>query len=253
MPPQLRQIADFGTSEPWVARIEMTMLEFLSLIRVVPRGQDTAATEDQMAAYKQKQEKAKGQVMALAEELGQAFIDLRRLRVAGGAFSTQLETVKAYRDLYEHLWVSYKDRFQKLMQTLGFDVGFIFQKDEKLDQLAAVFLAAHPGVDPELIDRIREDKVGWHLALRTHRDDGEHNTDGPTLGDNPLHNLEGAEIIFSNTWHAMEDVFVCSMEEEFGNQLTIFEVPEAKRNPDAPKKYAVGLTVDTNTGQVMSR
>lgn len=244
--PELKKIADFGTSEPWVARTEMTMLDFFPFLKV-------GDGDNPVPAFEAKKEAATGLAMSIAEELGQAFIDLRRLRESKGSLPTELETAKAYRDLYGHLWVAYKSRFQELMKLLGYDIGFIFDKDAKFDQLAVAFMAAHPGATPHLIERIKEDKNTWQKALYTYRNDGEHNIKEPTFNGHPMHSLENAEVIFSNTWHAIEDVFVHCMEEEFGKQLTIFEIPKEDRDQGIPKKYKVGLTVDTKTGEVKTR
>lgn len=244
--PELKKITDFGTNESWVARTEMTMLDFIPFLRV-------GDGDNPVLAFEAKKEAATGLAMTIAEELGQAFIDLRRLRESKGSLPTELETAKAYRDLYGHLWVAYKSRFQELMKLLGYDIGFIFDKDTKFAQLSTAFLAAHPGVDPHLTERIKEDKSSWQKALYTYRNDGEHNVKEPTFNEHPMHSLENAEAIFSNTWHAIEDIFVCSMQEEFGKQLTIFEIPEEDRDPAIPKKYKVGVTIDTKTSEVTTR
>lgn len=244
--PQLKKIADFGTSEPWVARTEMTMLDFFPFLRV-------GSSDNPVHAFEAKKEAATGLAMAIAEELGQAYMDLRRLRESKGSLPTELETAKAYRDLYGHLWVAYKSRFQELMKLLGYEIGFIFDKDAKFDKQAVAFLVSHPEVDAQLMKSIKDDKNSWQKALYTYRNDGEHNIKVPTFNGHPMHSLNNAEIIFSNTWHAIEDVFVCCMQEEFGKQLTIFEIPKEDRDQAIPKKYKVGLTVDTKTGEVKTR
>jgi hypothetical protein len=250
--PQIKKVADFGTDEPWFARTEMTMLEFLPFIRT-ERHVDLITSKDIPGDFNNKKKSLTDRVMALGEELGQAYISLRQIRAAKGSFPTHLEMVKVYRELYSHLWVAYKDRFQKLMKDLHYDVSFVFHNDNGFAQKAAEFMKNYPDVDPELIDRLQEDKAGWHKALRTFRDDGEHNTDGPTFEGHPMQSLRNAEVIFSNTWHAMEDIFVCCMQDDFGKQLTVFEIPKEDRDPSMPKKYKLGLTVDTKTGEVKSR
>lgn len=251
--PQLKKIADFGTGEAWLARTEMTMLEFLPFLRVENNQDGDPISDVEMAKFKAKQEAATGLAMAIAEELGSAFIDLRRLREANGNLPTELETAKAYRDLYGHLWVSYKSRFQDLMKLLGYDIGFIFQDDKKFDQAVGEFQTNHSDINPELFGRIREDKESWQKALYTYRNDGEHNAKEPTFNGHPMHDLRNAEVIFSNVWHAIEDIFIHCMQEEFGQQLTIFEIPKEDRKTEIPKKYAIGLSIGTSTGEVKSR
>ncbi|MEJ0073058.1 MAG: hypothetical protein WDN27_03185 [Candidatus Saccharibacteria bacterium] len=251
--PQLKKIADFGSGEEWIARTEMTMLDFLPFLRVDKSAEDVKANGTLKEAFDEKKEAATGLAMAIAEELGQAFIDLRRLRETKGVMPTEIEVSKAYRDLYGHLWAAYKGRFQDFMKLLEYNIHFIFDKDSKFDSLAANFTVAHPNVNGELIERVRSDRATWHEALHTYRDDGEHNVKKPLFTGHPMHSLHTAEVIFSNTWHAIEDVFIHCMEEELGEQLTIFEIPKERRDTMVPKKYAVGLRVDTATNQVLSR
>ncbi len=243
---ELKKVADFGASEPWVARTEMTMLDFFPFLKV-------DGGDDPVTAFEIKKEAATGLAMSMAEELGQAFIDLRRLRESKGFLSTELETTKAYRDLYGHLWVAYKSRFQELMKLLGYDIGYVFDKDVNFDQLVAAFQIAHPEVDPQMTERIKEDKRTWQKALYTYRNDGEHNIKEPTFDGHPMHSLQNAEVIFSNIWHAIEDVFIHCMQEEFGKQLTIFEIPKENRDQAMPKKYRVGVTLNKVTGEVEAR
>jgi hypothetical protein len=252
--PQLRQISDFGTSEPWVARIHLTFLDLLKFVRPGPVEEVKKLSGPEIVATtKAKQEAATGLIFALAEDLGQAFIELRRIRQPDGTMATELAQSKAYRDLYGHLWAAYKSRFQKLMGTLGYDVGFVFDKDSKFETRATEFLAQHPDIDASLVDRVRNDRAGWQKALADYRNDGEHNTTVPLFNGHPMHDQRSAEVIFSNVWHEIEDIFIACMVEEFGKQLTIFEIPKADRDPRCPKKYVVGVSHDPKTGAIISR
>ena len=252
--PQLRQISDFGTSEPWVARTQLTFLDFLKFVRpVTTNGSKQLAGPDIVKATKAREEEATGLIFALAEDLGQAFIELRRIRQPDSTMATELAKSKAYRDLYGHLWTAYKSRFQKLIGILGYDVGFIFDTDKKFEKGAANFLALHPDIDASLVDRVRTDRDGWQKALVDYRNDSEHNTTAPLFNGHPMHDQHSAEVIFSNVWHGIEDIFIACMVEEFGKQLTIFEIPKADRDPKCPKKYVVGVAHNPKTGEIISR
>jgi len=251
---QLRKISDFGTSEPWFARTQFTFLDLLKFVRsVTTDGSKQLVGADIMKATKAREEEAAGLIFALAEDLGQAFIELRRIRQPDDTMATELAQSKAYRDMYGHLWAAYKTRFQKLMGVLGYNIGFIFDRDSKFETIATAFLAQHPSIDPSLIDRLRTDRAGWHKALADYRNDGEHNITAPLFNGHPMHDQRSAEVIFSNVWHGIEDIFIACMVEEFGKQLTVFEIPKADRDPHCPRKYVVGISHDPKTGEIISR
>jgi len=112
--PQLRQISDFGTSD----RGSAYSPHFFGLAEVCAAGPVEEVKKlsgpEIVATTKAKQEAATGLIFALAEDLGQAFIELRRIRQPDGTMATELAQSKAYRDLYGHLWAAYKSRFQSL-------------------------------------------------------------------------------------------------------------------------------------------
>jgi len=55
--------------------------------------------------------------------LTDAFNDLRRLRELASSNAPTSELQAAYSAFYRHLWTAYKDRFQKFVTTLGYDIG----------------------------------------------------------------------------------------------------------------------------------
>jgi len=232
----------------------MTMFDFVPFLKVdAIYDQEGKSNEEKYAAVQARNERITGRIMAVSEELGYAFMELNSLRKVGGEFGTLMETAKAYKELYGHLWTAYRDRFQNLMKALGYDVGFIFQDDKKFEIGAKQYITTHPDA-AELMDRVRDDRGTWQNALHIYRNDGQHDASGgPTFNGHPMHSLPNGEVMFYNTWHAMEDIFLTSMQEELGEQLTIFEIPKDQRRPEMPKKYQVGIQLDEQTGEVLSR
>jgi hypothetical protein len=111
---QVEHLADFGTSEPWVARI---MLGLSDIIGVTPlNGRDDVRN-------------ALGDVFYAISD---AFNDLRRLRqlTADGAPRSELDA--AFSSFYVHLWRAYKDRFQKFIRTLGVRSRILLEERERL-------------------------------------------------------------------------------------------------------------------------
>ena len=146
--------ADFGSAEPWVAR---TILQAQTLVNAVPAF---AATR-----------------RAFHEEMGEtflalsmAFTALRELQraVVRGAPAGELEG--AYDRLYRQLWTAYKDRFQKSLRALGYELGFVWQNDHRFEAGVAKLVAQRPelGELMRLIGRYRDE---FQRAIASYRND----------------------------------------------------------------------------------
>jgi hypothetical protein len=119
---KVEHYANFGTGEPWVARLVLGLQE---LVYAVPAF---GATRDAFM----------NELGEVFESLGMAFEELRSLRKQaseGGA--PALDVARSYASLYGYLWQAHKDRFQTAMKPLGLDIGFLFQSDVNFEKRAA--------------------------------------------------------------------------------------------------------------------
>jgi hypothetical protein len=170
--------------------------------------------------------------------LGMAFNDLREItRLAADTDVPALDRTKAYENLYAHLWQAYKDRFQKLMRALGYDVGFLFQKDEAFEKGAAKFLEQHPELT-DLVEMMRRDRADFQKRLGEYRNDYlEHRKDFDPKLVEALHRPEVAEAMFDNVWQAIEDNVALLVRSLLPPPLQLAEIPEAERDPGAPERF----------------
>jgi hypothetical protein len=179
--------ANFGSGEPWVARV---LLQWQSVVNAVPAF---GATRDRFHL-------AEGEVF---ETLGMAFQVLRKLReqVAGNA--PGLELAESYASLYGYLWSAYKDRFQKAIRILGPDLGFFWDKDSKFENGAAALVSDHAEYSG-LVDLMRLYRQNFHSALAYYRNSYlEHRQDeaDPRMLQS-FHRLEAAEDTFNKVWRS---------------------------------------------------
>lgn len=139
-----RAAGESGQREPWVAR---TMIGLPRIVNVVP-------------------------AFALRREaLAMAFNDLREIaRREADQNALALDRTKAYENLYGHLWQAYKDRFQALMRALGFDIGFLFQKDDAFEKGASAFVEQHPQL-ADLVEMMRRDRADFQKRVGEYRND----------------------------------------------------------------------------------
>lgn len=221
---QVEHLADFGTSEPWVARV---MLGLGEIIAATPLN----AREDVRDA-----------LVDLFYALADAFNDLRRLQVlvAGGAPRSELDA--AFSAFYVHLWRAYKDRFQKLVRTLGFDVGFLWMKAKDFNEIAPKFLAKHPNVDEAFVELLVDERTSWQDKFAVIRNDHlEHRKPLPEKFVAAFYTLEQAELLFANAWQAMEDIAAVLLQTLLPPGISLREIPENERDPTIPKRFGFGM------------
>jgi hypothetical protein len=138
------------------------------------------------------------------EALAMAFNDLRQIqRLEADENAPALDRAKAYENLYGHLSQAYKDRFQKLMLALGYDVGFLFQKDAAFEKGAAKLLEHHPELG-DLVEMMRRDRADFQKRLGEYRNDCiEHRKDVDPKLVKALHRPDVAQAMFDNVWQAL--------------------------------------------------
>lgn len=216
---QVEHLADFGTSEPWVARI---MLGLSDIIAATPlNGRDDVRD-------------ALGDVFYA---LSDAFNDLRRLRqlTADGAPRSELDA--AFSSFYVHLWRAYKDRFQKFIGTLGFDLGFLWKRAKDFNAIAPKFLAKHPKLDEAFLEMLADERQSWQDKFAAIRDDHlEHHKPLPPEFIANFYNLDQAELLFSNAWEAIEDIAATLLSTLLPPVLSLSEIPQGQRDPSVPKR-----------------
>lgn len=221
---QVEHLADFGTSEPWVARV---MLGLGDIIAATPLN----AREDVRDAL--------GDVFYA---LTDAFNDLRRLRVLVAGDAPRSELDAAFSAFYVHLWRAYKDRFQKFVRTLGFDLGFLWMKAKDFNAIAPKFFAKHPNVDAAFIEMLVDERTSWQDKFAAIRNDHlEHRKPLPEDFVAAFYTLEQAELLFANAWQAMEGIAAVLLQTLLPPGTSLLEIPEDERDPTIRKRFGFGM------------
>ena len=218
---RVERYADFGSGEPWVARI---MLGLPELVNAVPAF---VATREAFA----------NEIGEVFYALSAAFNTLRELRtlVVENAPASNIE--KAYSNLYGHLWQAHKSRFQTAMNALGVNIGFLFQKNADFEKVAAKLLAKRPEL-ADLVSSMRHDRAAFQVSLADYRNWVAHRTkhiDPAVLAT--FHSLDFAEQMFDNVWQAMERYVVLLVVVSIPAGLQVIEIPESQRDPARPTRY----------------
>jgi hypothetical protein len=220
---EVRLYANYGTGEPWMARLGVGLPELIDGCEL-----DNAARQA-----------AKSKLYLVVDAVGMAFEALREIeRLASDSQAPELPLGKAYANLYGHLWQARKDRWQKVAAVLGYNVGFIFQADAEFELGALAFSKSHPNVDAAFVDMARQDRATWQNALATIRNEHlEHRAQVDPRLIQAFFRPDSARTTFDNVWQAIEEATMLLLESLLPGGVEIVEIREADRDPSCPKRY----------------
>ena len=174
--------------------------------------------------------------------LADAFNDLRRLRTLVSTDAPRSELDAAFSAFYVHLWRAYKDRFQKFIRVLGFDLGFLWMKAKDFNAIAPKFLAKHPEVPEAFVEMLVDERTSWQDKFAVIRNDHlEHRKPLPEKFVADFYTLEQAELIFANAWEAMEDISAVLLETMLPASVLLREIPDDERDPMLPKRFGFAI------------
>lgn len=225
-PFKLQRVADFGTSEPWVARIELGLPEVAGM--AIPDRERREAFNDAWPH--------------VGTKLGEAFVALVEVRrLDADPEAPLLDRSRAYNSLYSSLWAAYKDRWRTAMRTINFDMGFLFVNESNFEARFKSFAESHSSLDVgSLKEMALADQTTWQKKFVDYRNhEIEHRTGEQDVAF--FENLHSAEASFYNTWRTIEDWTIRALQEFVKPPLHIYEVPKADRDPAIPKKYVAGI------------
>lgn len=231
--PQVKQVADWGANELWVARIQIGLPDLIRSLRVRDQGE---VLEHLLWMYQQ-----------IGDELTNAFIALRRIKKGDMLL---YEEQKEYSNLYGHLWSAYKDRFQTFMKEFGYDVGFVFKKDEAFLKGLKSHCKKYE-LPSEFEESVVNDRANWQLKLADIRNDYNEHRKLPHDVDLKYFKPEVADLFFNNVWQAIEDMVASHIKAEYSRTskiVTIYEIPEEKRDSAVPVRFQLGLTPEGMKG-----
>lgn len=223
---RVEHYADFGSSEPWVARLMIGLPELIGAIPAFARLRTEFTNE-------------LGEVF---ESLGMAFAEMRTLRRQAGEGASVIDSTRAYETLYGHLWRAFNDRFPSVMKVLGLDIGFTYKKDPQFEKAARRLLARRPEL-ADLVGLMRRDRADFQNRLAEYRNTYlEHRSrriDPRLLAD--FHHPGSAENMFENVWQAIEDYVVLYTSANLPRGLHVAEIPEDQRDATRPTRFVLAV------------
>ncbi len=213
--------ADVGTEEPFVARVSLGLLEVLN------------------ATSYQKRDEIKSAIWGLTRDcLMPAFISLRELRkIAGDPEVPILTKTKNFDDMCRSLWAAYRDRMKSAARLMGYDIGFLFDKDSLFEKGCEEFPKTHPLVNVELIGRMKLSRATWQRDLARFRNDYLEHQKLTQEEVAEFYSLPRAEALFERVWVSIEEILVILLAAGLHPSSCLREIPEAERNPANPLRF----------------
>lgn len=226
--PTVQQITDFGTSEPFVARISLGLSDLLNGIDI---------------NQKQKKE-MQDLIFDTFQELSNAFIALQEIR----AIETEkkqkllLNQRKGYLDVYGYCWASYKDRMPKILRVLGFNLAFLFGNDKTYNRGSNKFKKLHPKIGDEFIIMVLNDRKTWQNTVSKIRNYYKEHKKSSKITDEQMKkyfNLQTTQLVFNNCWQAIEDIVIMCFTTKCIPGTKIGKIPKTEINRKCPKKFCL--------------
>jgi hypothetical protein len=212
----LQLAANFGTEEPFVVRVWITISDILKDMKL------------------KNKDEAEFRFDRVVELLDIARVHLGKIEDKNFSKLPTFDQQAEYTAFYNAIWWAYKDRFQLFMKELGFDIGFIFAIESKFESGTEKFLKEHLHAQ-QFINVARDDRAGWQNVLATHRN--TMHTGDRRNEKHDANNPKDARTIFDNVWQAIEEHFVYLGEEIMNDGWTIAHIPEHQRDKTIPKRF----------------
>ena len=124
----VKKYADVGATEPFMSQI-LDVQDVLNATLIF--GADRERVSQSIT-------------MILMDGLLPAFLELRQIRDSVNKDLPIVDGYQLYEDFGRKIWKSYKELMQNAAKEIGFDVGFLFQKDTLFEQGLVRFRAANP-------------------------------------------------------------------------------------------------------------
>ena len=175
--------------------------------------------------------------MILMDGLLPAFLELRQIRDSVSKDLPIVDGYQLYEDFGRKIWKSYKELMQNAAKEIGFDVGFLFQKDTLFEQGLVQFRAANPTAPSQMEAYLRENRRLWQNDLADFRNNIlEHVSDDRSQYER-FYRPDFAEKLFDAVWKAIIEVLVFLLGFKLPEGVYVLEQDPADPGPKWPKRF----------------
>ncbi|MGH9780846.1 MAG: hypothetical protein ACRD33_03420 [Candidatus Acidiferrales bacterium] len=185
----------------------------------------------------EQREQAKDAIMVvMMDGLIPAFLDLRKIRDPKTTTLPLAERYQPYEDFARKLWKAYKDLTQRAAEALGFDIGFLYQKDTKFEEGLRKFRTDWPGLDSEFEKFARQTRVEWQNEFGRFRNEFLEHQQGQRTDFRQFYDNAVVEKLFQSVCGTIVDLVVILMSLKLPTKIHIV-VNDEKIHGSWPNRF----------------
>ena len=173
-----------------------------------------------------------------------AYEDLRAIRAyKDDQRIPVLNRKKHYDDFARALWHGYKDLLPRVVNLLGYNIGFLFQRDGNFKTGLEAFVTENRGnLLLDVADFLPRQRDGWQQELKTFRNEYLEHRDADVAAQvEKFYEPAWAEKAFVHAWRTAAELIVFLLETRFPPQASITHRTAERQFPNHPRLYEVYL------------
>jgi hypothetical protein len=218
---QSRKFADVGASEEFVK-------QFLELDGIfggvaIPEPQRQQAKEAAMAI--------------MMEGLLPAFLEVKKIRLPIGADVPVLDRMQPYEDFARKVWKAYKELMQRAAELLGYDIGFLYQKETRFEDGLKTFRKAHPDLPDAFEKLLRSARANWQNELAEFRNFLEHQGASDRSKFRKFYEASNIEVLFDLVWRTIVEIIAAFLSLSLPLGFRLIEQSPDDPGPRWPNRF----------------
>jgi hypothetical protein len=171
------------------------------------------------------------------EGLLPAFLELRRIRESIGRELPDLDRMEPFEDLARKLWKSCKDLMQAAAKLMGFDVGFLYQKDARFEVGLKKLRKSNPGTPNEFDGFLRNTRASWQKELADFRNTVVEHPSADRSAYKKFYQPEFAERLFDAVWRTIVTVLAMLLSVHLPEQIFMVDQGSNDPNREWPNRF----------------
>lgn len=223
---QVRKFADVGTSEEFVRQL-LELHEILKAVTI--RDPEREQVNDALG-------------MIQMEGLLPAFLELRKIRESTGKEMPMLDRLQLYEDFARKLWKAYKDLMQQAAVSMGFDIGFLFQKETLFEAGLKKFRELNPSAPDEFEKFARDTRTGWQNELAGFRNKVVEHPSADRRAYQEFYQVSSAEALFDAVWRTTVEILAMLLALRLPKGFVLIEQSPDDPGPRWPKRFRYHFT-----------
>jgi len=126
---------------------------------------------------------------------------------------------------------------QRAAKAIGFDIGFLFQKDASFEEGLKTFRQKWPTAPATLEENLREVRRRWHTELANFRNTIVEHPGADRAQFGKFYNPNFAEAVFTGVWHTIVEILGILLELRLPAGVHVEWQPWNDPGPRWPKRF----------------